>query len=187
MSKKFKDFWKNENVEKPGESIHSQKWDDCVSEVGKDPNVNAYAVCTAKLGEESFKADMTKSQMEKAIDILKAVCMTCEGTGWADGVKCHECGGSGMKKDMGISNAGPVPHSLLARQDLESSTRKGAVEQTGKELDIIEERAKEATDTEEKYDLVNSIKSVQEKRQKAVINARKSGSFKDNWNKINER
>jgi hypothetical protein len=83
-------------IEKPGaDSIHTQKFDDCVRDVQqKNPKANAYAVCTAQLGEQSFKSEHRhKAFVKKQI--------------WE------------AKKEMGISFAGPVPGSLLARQDLE--------------------------------------------------------------------
>jgi hypothetical protein len=50
---------------------------------------------------------------------------------------------------------------------------------------MIKEDSKDASDTEEKSQLVEEIKSVQLKRQKAEINARKGQvSFKSNWNKL---
>ncbi len=89
-------------TEKPGESIHSAKWDDCVAEVkASGTGKNAYAVCTAQLGDEAFKSQyhglVSKHQVEKAQKELKK---------------------------FGIEEAGPVPNSLLARQDLEDETEK---------------------------------------------------------------
>lgn len=46
----------DQDIYKPGEGTHSAKWDRCVEDVKRDnPSANAYAVCTAQLGEESFR------------------------------------------------------------------------------------------------------------------------------------
>jgi len=61
---------------------------------------------------------------------------------------------------------------------------KGAIEQTGKVLDQIADKAEEVTDTEEKCGLVGKIKAIQLKRQQAIINAREKSmtkSFKKAW------
>lgn len=91
-----------DDVQKPGESIHSKEWDDCVREVQAKQGetggkVNAFAVCTAKLSDKAFKSEVRhlsyiKSEIKKA---QKEV------------------------EKMGIEGAGSVPNSLLARQDLE--------------------------------------------------------------------
>ena len=91
-----------DDVEKPGDSIHSKEWDDCVREVqaGQEKTggkVNAFAVCTAKLSDKAYKSEVRhlsyiKSEIKKA---QKEV------------------------EKMGIEGAGSVPNSLLARQDLE--------------------------------------------------------------------
>lgn len=90
---------KTSEISKPGNSIHSEKWDACVREVKTQrADVDAYAVCTSQLGESSFKAidTMTKSELRQAM--------------------------SELRKAMDIEDAGPTPFSLLARQDLESKT-----------------------------------------------------------------
>lgn len=178
-------------IEKPGQSIHSAKWDSCVAEVGKDPSINAYAVCTSKLGEESFKSNMTKSELEMAKNELK--------------------------KAIDTAYAGPIPNSKLAEQDLEGETRKvapdvcyycagrgmikgkngkwfdcpkcggsgviekGTIEQTGKQLD---EEIKQADNSS---DFVENIKAIQLKRQKAILEERSNETFKSNWKKKYER
>jgi len=89
-----------DDVQKPGESIHSEEWDACVREVQSkvgNAKANAYAVCTAKLGDTAFKSQVrhlayVKSEIKKA---RKEV------------------------EKMGIEAAGPIPNSELARQDLE--------------------------------------------------------------------
>lgn len=91
---------KEKKVEKHGESIHTKEWDDCIRDVqSKDGNhkANAYAVCTAKLGEQSFKSQYRHMAYIKSL-VTKAV------------KEVHK---------MGIGAAGPVPSSLLARQDLQ--------------------------------------------------------------------
>lgn len=57
-----------DQVMKPGASVHTAKWDSCVQQVkasGKD--VDPYAVCTAQLGEGSFKS-FKEYWEEKAVD-----------------------------------------------------------------------------------------------------------------------
>lgn len=91
----FERYWKGrrEVIEKPGESTHSAKWDRCVQHIkDKGGNYNAYAVCTAMLGDESFKS-MNDDDFMKEVDI--------------------------MLRKLGISGAGAVPNSLLSMQDLE--------------------------------------------------------------------
>lgn len=91
------------DIEKPGPSIHTTAWDDCIRGVQeKDPKANAYAVCTAQLGEESFKSEHRHKAYIKAI-VRKARLDVEEE----------------KREKMGIGEAGPVPNSLLARQDLE--------------------------------------------------------------------
>lgn len=99
---KFNDIYAKLNksilVEKPGASIHTPKWDRCVAQVeSASEGANAYAVCTAMMGDESFK-----SMDENAV---------------GEKMKFY------MQK-LGIAVAGPVPNSLLARQDLEPTSKK---------------------------------------------------------------
>ena len=206
-----------QEISKPGPSIHSEKWDRCVADLKGKPGVNAYAVCTAQLGESSFKSIEEMSKAE--LDMAK----------------------SELEKAIGIAAAGPVPNSLLAEQDLEGETRKasltaevqeriyfealallrngasvaviaqflskkyggsfyevqqivqacqynnksmnkGAVEQTGKKLQILTDEAENIEDSSEKSDLVERIKNTQIKRQEAILEER--GSFKSMWSKI---
>lgn len=149
-----------QEISKPGPSIHSEKWDACVAEVSKDSGVNAYAVCTSKLGEEAFKSEMTKSELSLAKEELT--------------------------KAIDITQAGQIPHSLLARQDLKGdheTTSKGKVDEAGKKLEDEAEKAEDADETE-KGDIVRNITAIQRKRQKAIIEERSNKSFKDNWKKI---
>jgi hypothetical protein len=61
---------------------------------------------------------------------------------------------------------------------------KGQVEQTGKELNQAAEKAETATGKEVK-NLVERIKNIQQKRQKAVIRTRGTKkSFKEGWKEI---
>lgn len=66
---------------------------------------------------------------------------------------------------------------------------KGQVEQTGKKLDELADKAEDADTKEEVKSLVNRIKATQIRRQKATIKERsqdedtKNKSFKDVWNK----
>ena len=95
---KFSDFFKELNigkdmVEKPGEGTHSPKWDRCVEEVkNSGKGKNAYAICTAAIGSGLSK-DMNDDD-------------------FAGKIKMY------MQK-LGISEAGPIPNTLLSRQDLE--------------------------------------------------------------------
>ncbi len=154
---------------KPGPSIHSSKWDDCVKNVSvSNPSANAYAVCTAQLGEESFKSEHRDLAYVKS-EISKA------------------------KKEMnkvGISIAGPVPNSLLAEQDLEGKTKSTILSTTAKQLDKIADKADEMTEdsqhTEEQVLLADKIESLQQKRQKAMLSERKK-SFKQNWKDVNKK
>jgi hypothetical protein len=210
-----------ETVEKPGTSIHSPKWDKCVEQVeGNAEGVNAYAVCTAMLGDESFKSMDDSSFAEKMQFYLEK---------------------------LGIGSAGAVPNSLLADQDLEPETRKGMatmvrkteavqgtdldsfsvwyydkhgaqmcavfgsiidaeafanivdvagyknvkilkgqVEQTGKELVRVAAKAEDARPGQQD-NLINRIKNIQIKRQKATIDARDTSekSFNREWRGLN--
>ncbi len=93
---KFGDFWKNTRVTKPAGATHTPKWDRCVSHVkSTNPGADAYAVCTAMLGDESFKS-MDEGKFNAVLD--KAL------------------------EKIGIVAAGPIPESKLARQDLEGSS-----------------------------------------------------------------
>lgn len=99
-------------------------------------------------------------------------------------------GSNGPKKvgKMGIDYAGDIPNSLLADQDLEDSTTKNAIDTTTKELAEAEKDAKDAETTSEKDDVVDNIKAIQVKRQKAVLNAREKSTgaetFTNFWRKF---
>lgn len=157
----FIDFWKKDFT-KPGESIHSAKWDSCVQQVAdNNPKANAYAVCTAQLGEESFKSQFkdlayTKSEINKARKIIK----------------------------MDIDSAGPVPNSLLAEQDLEDETKKSVTDVTNK-LKAVEEESEEMVGLEGAQGMRSRMKSLQIERQKKEIMTRKS--FKQFWADINKQ
>ena len=99
-------------VEKPGESIHSKKWDDCVEHVkANNSGANAYAVCTAMLGEDAFKSMEGPEFLAKVDEFIHRLNIT-------DGIK---------EKAVTTGDAGPIPNSLLARQDLEGKKRKSTV------------------------------------------------------------
>lgn len=220
MAKKtaFTEFYKT-LVEKSGESTHTSKWDRCVEHVGQQGGANAYAVCTAALGEAAFKSmEAGDPNFLKEVDIFLG--------------------------KLGISGAGPVPSSLLAGQDLEGSTRKstfskaatkcwvvrcngadsrfydkkeamecletvrasgtyavlveetvmsetekGAIETTGKQLDRAVDAAKKADTPKETETLVDRIKNIQIRRQKATTIAREreettGKTFKQVWKGI---
>jgi hypothetical protein len=98
MNIALRDFLaKGQAVEKPGASVHTAKWDRCVSEVEAKGGANAYAVCTAMLGDESFKSATTEDEEKKQINEFM--------------------------RTLGIEGAGSVPNSLLARQDLETTEK----------------------------------------------------------------
>lgn len=174
LSETHKD--REEEVQKPGTSIHTAEWDRCVADVKAKGGANAYAVCTAQLGEESFKSEYrglayTKSELKKA---RKEV------------------------EKMGIEGAGTVPESLLARQDLEGeadrteeetgdgiamNAQKNAVDNN--KLVKLKDEAKKADTKEQKEELVDRIKQTQEKRQKAALEARGvAKSFSDFWKNL---
>lgn len=73
------------------------KFERCVAHVkDSNPGANAYAVCNAVMSEKSFE----KYDADQMCDIIdKALA------------------------GMGIVAGGPIPHSLLARQDLEPTTK----------------------------------------------------------------
>lgn len=129
---------KDQLLQKPGGSTHTAKWDRCVAHVkSSNPDADPFAVCTAMLGDESFKA-MDEQEFNGLID--KAL------------------------GQIGISAAGPIPHSKLARQDLEgSSTKKGIAGFTPVS------------------NLVDRIKSNQK------VPVAKGSSFKDAWKNIKPR
>lgn len=87
---------------------HTDRWDRCVEHVkGNSPGADPFAVCTAMLGDESFKA-MEEPKFNEMIDkALEQMGKDSFGIG-----------------GIGISAAGPIPESKLARQDLEGSTTK---------------------------------------------------------------
>lgn len=156
-----------ENLGKPGPSIHTSEWDSCVQDVKAGGNAdNAYAVCTAKLGESAFKSqyrhlEYVKSQIKKA------------------------------RKEMGVGFAGNVPESLLAAQDLlgeyqdddeereeteklpDNSTYKADVA-SNDELSVLASKAEDADTKNEKDTLSDRIKQVQMNRQKAALKYRGS-------------
>ena len=111
---RFSQYWKDravdtdeyEETDPMAKVGHSAKWDRCVEHVqATNPGADSYAVCTAMLGDESFKA-MDEQKFNALID--KAL--------------------ENMEKDsfgvgsFGIAGAGPIPESKLSRQDLEGTT-----------------------------------------------------------------
>lgn len=140
---------KDRLLQKPGNSSHTAKWDRCVAHVkGNNPDADPYAVCTAMLGDESFKA-MDEAQFNGVVDkALEEI-----GKSPAAGV------GS-----FGITGAGPIPASLLARQDLEGSSAKKSF---GSFTPVAE--------------LAARIKG----NQKTTV--AKGGSFKDMWSRVKPR
>ena len=156
-------------VEKPGASIHSAKWDDCIRDVQSKGNAgNAYAVCTAKLGEEAFKSEVkhlayVKSEIKKA---QREVEETAKASKEEINRKLTEINrqilAEGKKGDtatlralqakeeelenelddiskMGTEAAGPVPESLLADQDLEGKKKSEADEISDEDLEAAAE------------------------------------------------
>src|SRR5579872_701926 len=103
---KFKDIWKG-LFEKPGASTHTAKWDRCVEHVkANGKGVNAYAVCTAMLGDESFKSIESDADFMQKMDEYMTTL----------GIKLKQ-------KSVDTSFAGATPKSLLARQDLETKEK----------------------------------------------------------------
>ena len=67
-----------QDISKPGEGTHSDKWDRCVAEVRARGGVDSpEAVCTAQLGEESFRGlergEWTEKDMGKIESLLKKI------------------------------------------------------------------------------------------------------------------
>lgn len=136
---KFAEFWKNSaRMEKPGAAAHTAKWDRCVAHVKESsPGADPYAVCTAMLGDETFKA-MEEDEFNGLVD--KAL------------------------GQIGIVAAGPIPRSLLARQDLEGSTSRKSFEGFTRQAE-----------------LVSRIRD----NQKAPV--AKGSSFRDAWSRVKAR
>lgn len=106
------------NILKPGQSIHTDKWDKCVAEVkASSPDADSFAVCTSQLGEESFKSQFRHMSYTKGL-VKKAK--------------------QKVSKDFGVGNAGPVPNSLLSGQDLEGEISEDQEEANQSEIDLIE-------------------------------------------------
>lgn len=139
---------KDQLLQKPGGASHTARWDRCVSHVkSSNPGADPYAVCTAMLGDESFKAmdeEKFNSTLDKALDEISKDNFGIGG--------------------FGIAGAGPIPESLLARQDLEGSSTKKAFEG-------FTPRAA----------LVSRIAG----NQKAPVT--KGGSFRDMWSRVKSR
>jgi hypothetical protein len=109
----FKQFYKKEFFAKPGDTAHTAKWDSCVEAVKrKGGGANAYAVCTAALGDDTLKSMVPgaefEAKMQEYISTLRI----------SSGVK---------EKAVDTAYAGGTPKSDLARQDLEGSTEKSRV------------------------------------------------------------
>ena len=107
MRTSFQDFYKSlTTVAKPGNTAHSAKWDRCVEHVRENGDGgNAYAICTAMIGNESFKSMSDDAFMEKVEEYIARL-----------GIYKSK---KKLGKDVGTSFAGESPNSLLARQDLE--------------------------------------------------------------------
>lgn len=178
-------------VEKPGASVHSQKFDRCVEHVqSRGGAKNAYAICTAALGDAAFKSvSENDPSFVKELDVF-----------------LHK---------LGIAGAGPVPNSLLARQDLEGTEKvqktltKDCDEHLQELLDEAKDEAHELdekvhaaegetttkgpveTTTRELHNIVDKIKDIQVRRQKATIAERSKEStgksFKQVWSTLRGR
>jgi antitoxin component of MazEF toxin-antitoxin module len=136
-------------VSKPGPSIHTAKWDKCIEDVKRRGGANAYAVCTAQLGEEAFKSEVRHMGYVKSL-IAKA---------------------RKEIKKMGIGDAGGIPHSLLARQDLEGDAQLEKDEES--DYQLVNHPAENGDETEEKAEMGDKIKQDQEERQQQEIDQRK--------------
>jgi hypothetical protein len=121
------------------------KFDRCVEHVKQNsPDANAYAVCNAMVSDKSF-GEMESKTMNGLIDeALKA---------------------------MGIDTAGPVPHSLLARQDLEGKKRKAADDSDD---DTVTKSYSSV------YDLASRIQANQKPSRASLAGS----TFKDLWAKV---
>jgi len=67
LNEAFSVVAKSESAEKVGDKdIHSDKWKRCVKQVQtNNPEVDAYAICTAQLGAESFKSNTYIKMVEE--------------------------------------------------------------------------------------------------------------------------
>ena len=167
--------YKSQGVEKTGPSIHSAKWDECVADVkAKDSGKNAYAICTAKLNEESFKSQFKDLAYAKS-EIKKA------------------------RKAVGIGFAGDVPESLLAEQDLETTKHqtKEVITYRRFKIEVCEDlegetlyfaggeyyatlvRAKQAVDKFIENDMKKSVTSVENKIKNAVEDIEEADSTEE--------
>jgi hypothetical protein len=90
---------------------------------------------------------------------------------------------------MGIEGAGAIPSSKLAKQDLEGETKKAdVITNTQEKLDDLGDKAEEMKTADEVNGVINQIKVVQEKRQKAQLKMRgqpTTKAFKENWKQTN--
>lgn len=129
------------------------KFDRCVREVQQRRGAdNAYAVCNAMLSDKSFSG-MEDSKLFGLID--RAL------------------------KDMGIVAAGPIPASLLARQDLEGSTSK-----VSKAIDDSEDDSDDRHEKRLEFTPMHSLVSRIKANQKPKFTAKAGETFKDIWSRV---
>lgn len=144
---KFTELWKQKNtVEKPGDSTHTAKWDRCVEHVkAGGSGVNAYAVCTAMMGDESFKASESEEEFKHSVDTY--LTSYVKRLNISAGLPSKVVDASGADKSVDTSFAGGTPNSLLAGQDLERTTKTITVKKkgTGEELTMEVHNGSEET------------------------------------------
>lgn len=150
MSNKFADLWKASgggggDEENTGKGIDLDmvqkpaKLEACVADVTRsNPTANAYAVCNAAMSDKSI-ASLPAGQIGKVVS--KAL------------------------NQIGISAGGPIPNSLLARQDLEPTSS-----------------SKSMPSWEDSETTVKSLIGRIARNQKAKFS--KGSSFKEVWAKV---
>jgi len=181
MSKEFKKLWKGMQDMIADEETGEEKYRDIAETfdemaddeaehkaklegINKAEN-NPWAICHAQ-GLEGEKFESCVLQIKEKLGIKKEI----------------------TEKDFNISNAGSIPNSKLAEQDLEGEARKSdVITNTQEKLEEIKEKTEDPKVVEEKQDLVSKMKEIQIKRQKATIKQREpemvGKTFKEMLNK----
>ncbi len=187
--KSFNEIWKG-IIQKPGPSVHSEKWDRCVADVkAKNPNANAYAVCTAQLGEESFKSqeEIDKMGLEGAGSIPKSLLARQDLKGSTEKAEDAEYSDSTKAKE---EIAAKIVQAQKKAQKAEINARK-SFKQVWKDSmsDMIEEEEAGAENYEE---IAETFESMAEDEKRHAMNIRRlrdktQTSFKESWRDIKPR
>lgn len=192
---------KSFSIEKSEDAVHTPKWDRCVQQVKENGDADPYAVCTAMLGEEALKSmsdedfDETMKMYMRKLGISGAgpvpnsllACQDLE----PETRKSFQKSGTDLDSfsvwyyDKGGAQKCAVFGHLI---DAEAFAR--MVDAMGfKDVSIMKSAEEMLSDGS----LLQNIKDVNLKRQKATIEARQgekptTKSFKDYWKKnINEK